>query len=347
VDFGTRLLELAAARGAGPERVVADQPIRKIDERFVRYWQIAIPNRDAMEALSGDIVSEATARRGSISEGPVFVQDTGRLRVDFKYEAFDIQLVIAEPTRQAALPPTPVPTPRPPPTATSRPEPGPDDRGRLAILLDDAGQSLDLVSLAASLPDAVAVAVMPFLPHSSEVAARMHRSGHEVWLHLPMEPGDYPASDPGPGAVLVDMPESEIRSTVHAALNNVPHVVGVNNHMGSRATAHLRTMTWVMQELKAREMAFIDSRTTRETVAEDAARSQGVSANRRHVFLDNERSAAAVRRQLAEAVYLSRLQGEAIAIGHLAEVTVKVLAGELPGLSARGADLVPPSELVR
>jgi polysaccharide deacetylase 2 family uncharacterized protein YibQ len=117
--------------------------------------------------------------------------------------------------------------------------------------------------------------------------------------------------------------------------------------MGSRATADLRTMTWVMQELRSRGMSFIDSRTTTATVAEDAAAAQGVPSNRRHVFLDNERSADAVRRQLDEAVYRCRLDGEAIAIGHLTEITVRVLAGELPGLSERGADLVRPSDLVR
>jgi polysaccharide deacetylase 2 family uncharacterized protein YibQ len=143
------------------------------------------------------------------------------------------------------------------------------------------------------------------------------------------------------------MSASEIRQAVHDALNNVPHVVGMNNHMGSKATANLRTMTWVMQELKSRGMVFIDSRTTRKTVAEQAAEAQGVPVGRRHVFLDNERDREAILRQLAEAVYRCRLHGSAIAIGHLDRVTVEVLRDELPGLSKRGADLVAPSELVK
>jgi polysaccharide deacetylase 2 family uncharacterized protein YibQ len=143
------------------------------------------------------------------------------------------------------------------------------------------------------------------------------------------------------------MSTDEIRTTVHSAINNIPHVVGVNNHMGSKATANLKTMTWIMQELSVRGMSFIDSRTTTRTVAEKAARSQGVPTNRRHVFLDNERRPEAIRSQLDEAVYRCRLDGEAIAIGHLDPVTVQVLAEELPGLAARGADLVKPSDLVR
>jgi hypothetical protein len=237
------------------------------------------------------------------------------------------------------------PTPKPRPTA--RPEPAADARGRLAILLDDVGQMLDLVPAAAALPQEVAFAVLPFLPKSAESATALHDAGHEIWLHLPMEPEDYPENDPGPGAVLMSMSPDELRVTVHSALNNIPHVVGVNNHMGSAVTADLRTMTWIMQELKVRDMAFIDSRTTIRTVAEEAAYGQGVMVNRRHVFLDNERDEAAIRRQLDEAIYRCRLEGEILAIGHLDPVTLEVLAEDLPGIEKRGADLVKPLDLVR
>ena len=346
-DFGPRLYELAARRGAGLDQISADQPIRKINGIFVRSWQIAVPSRTEMEALVGDIAREAGQWEGSITEPPVLHDATASMRVDFDIEAFDIQLLVAGAPRIVEARPTVAPTPEPQPTATPKPAPKPDARGKLALLLDDAGQNADLLDAAVSLDSRVAVAVLPFLPESSRVASEMHRAGHEVWLHLPMEPEDYPANDPGPGAIFVDMSDDELRSAVHAALNSVPHVVGVNNHMGSRATTNFRTMSWVMQELKARNMAFIDSRTTRNTVAEEAARALSVPTNRRHVFLDNERSHDAVRKQLAEAIERCRIQGEAIAIGHLDAVTVEVLQQELPTLAERGADLVRPSGLVR
>ena len=102
-----------------------------------------------------------------------------------------------------------------------------------------------------------------------------------------------------------------------------------------------------MQELKARGVVFLDSRTSVHTVAEDAARAQGVPTGRREVFLDNERSAPAIRVQLEEAVYRALTEGQTVAIGHMAPVTVQVLAAELPRLRARGVTLVPPSELMR
>jgi polysaccharide deacetylase 2 family uncharacterized protein YibQ len=341
--FDARLLELAAERGVVGNAISADDPIRKDGDVFVRTWRLDFPNRSARDGFVGDLQIEGAARGAQVAYPEELGAETVRLRVGFDVEAFDLHLSVREPRPVAArlAEPTPVPSPTP------KPQPAPNARGRLAILLDDGGQKLDLVSTAGALPTEIGFAILPFLPKSAETAVALHEAGHEIWLHLPMEPENYPANDPGPGAVLMAMTPDDLRTTIHSAINNIPHAVGVNNHMGSKATADLKTMTWIMQELKTRGMAFIDSRTTVHTVAEEAARAQGVPTNRRHVFLDNERSAAAIRVQLDEAVYRSRMEGEIIAIGHLDKVTIEVLSQELPGLSGRGADLVNPSDLVR
>jgi polysaccharide deacetylase 2 family uncharacterized protein YibQ len=341
--FDARLLELAAERGVADSDITTDDPIRKVGEVFVRTWRLDFPNRSARDGFLGDLQIEGAARGAEVAYPEELGAKTVRLRVGFDAEAFDLHLSVVEPRPVAARPAEPTPVPSP----TAKPQPAPNARGRLAILLDDGGQKLDLVSEAASLPTQVGFAILPFLPKSSETAVALHKAGHEIWLHLPMEPENYPANDPGPGAILMSMSSHDLRAAVHSAINNIPHAIGVNNHMGSKVTADLKTMTWIMQDLKTRDMAFIDSRTTVNTVAEEAAQAQGVPTNRRHVFLDNERSAAAIRVQLDEAVYRSRMEGEIIAIGHLDKVTIEVLAQELPGLAKRGADLVKPSDLVR
>jgi polysaccharide deacetylase 2 family uncharacterized protein YibQ len=342
-QFDARLHQLAAERGLGSDSVTADDPIRKVGDIFVRTWHFDFPNRAARDGFLGDLQIEAASRGAVVAYPEDLGAESIGLRVGFKVEAFDLRLAI-----ERQVPPTTVPAlPTVVPSPTPKPQPAPNARGRIAILLDDGGQKLDLVPAAAALAPQVGFAILPFLPKSAETGNALHKAGHEIWLHLPMEPENYPANDPGPGAILMEMTPDELRIAVHSAINNIPHVVGVNNHMGSKATADLKTMTWIMQELKARGMAFIDSRTTVHTVAEEAAQAQGVPTNRRHVFLDNERSPEAVRKQLDEAVYRSRMEGEIIAIGHLDPVTVQVLSEELPGLAARGADLVYPTDLVR
>ena len=340
-----KLRSMAIDHGVTPDELEIDTEIRKIDGSFVRTWKLRFPNPASRE----EFIAEASIlddEDGIAVADPV--DNVGRmigLRIDHGVEAFDLELEIHRKAQAYSSPETIVVPTEPAPTATPRPKPPAGAKGRLAILLDDAGQRMDLVPAAVGLPKEIGIAILPFLPNSTETAVEMYDAGHEVWLHLPMEAvGD---SNPGPGALMVGMGDQELRDAVFVAINNVPHVVGVNNHMGSKATANLRMMSWIMQELASMDLAFLDSRTTVDTVAEEAARAQGVKTGRRHVFLDNERTSDAIRAQLDEAVYRSRMEGEIIAIGHLNEVTLAVLAEELPGLAERGVVLARPTALLR
>ncbi len=339
------LRSIAVDHGVTPDGFEVDTEIRKIDGTFVRTWKLRFPNPASREEFIAEASILDDEDGVSVSDPVTNVGRMIGLRIDHGVEAFDLELEVQRQAQSYTRPETiTVPT-EPAPIATPRPAPPAGARGRLAILLDDAGQRMDLVPAAIRLPKEIGIAVLPFLPNSTGTAVDMHDAGHEVWLHLPMEAvGD---SNPGPGALMVGMSDQELRDAVFMAINNVPHVVGVNNHMGSKATANLRMMSWVMQELASMDLAFLDSRTTVDTVAEEAARAQGVKTGRRHVFLDNERTPEAIRVQLDEAVYRSRMEGEIIAIGHLNEVTLAVLVEELPGLTKRGVVLARPTALLR
>ncbi len=293
-DFAGAIRRLAARREVPRSRIAEDDPIRKEGAVFVRTWKVAVTQRSMADALASDILAEASQRGLAHGYSQPATGSVASVRIDSGVEAFDIRFLLKKEVAIAA--PTAVAN-RSTPTVTAAATPRPPARasGTLAILLDDAGQNMDLIWRAGGLPSEVGVAVLPFLPASSESAKLLHRAGHEIWLHLPMEPAGYPEENPGPGAVFVGMAEDEVRKTVRAAIKNIPYAVGVNNHMGSKATTDFRTMTWVMREIKERGLAFIDSRTAVDTIAEDAARTEGVPTGRRHVFLDNDRTPPAIR----------------------------------------------------
>jgi len=342
-----QMRSLASKHGVGGARLDVDTQIRKIDGVFVRTWELRFPSSASREEFIAEVAILDDRDVISVSDPVTRVGRAIGLRVDHGVEAFDLELQVERSQQSYSAPKSttqPVPTVAVVPTATPRPVPPAGAKGRLAILLDDAGQKIQLVPQVMRLPREVGVAVLPFLPYSTESAVAVHDAGHEVWLHLPMEAmGD---NDPGPGALMMAMSDDELHDAIFMAINNIPNLVGVNNHMGSRATADLKMMTWVMQDLAAMGLAFLDSRTTVDTVAEEAARAQGVKTGRRHVFLDNKRTESAIRAQLEEAIYRAKMEGEIIAIGHLTEVTVGVLADELPKLRKRGVTLVRPTDLL-
>jgi uncharacterized protein len=217
---------------------------------------------------------------------------------------------------------------------------------RIAILIDDLGNDRAAVDRISRWPYAVSAAVLPALPDSGDTARVLERSGKEVLLHLPMEPKGFPAVRPGPGVVLLSQSDETIVATLERDLDSVPGAVGVNNHMGSAATADARVMRVVSRVLSTRGLFFVDSRTTDGTVAREAARSARVPSASRRVFLDDVPKEDAIEASLAGLIAHARAEGSAIAIGHPYPSTLAVLDRELPKLAGKGVRLVNVSELV-
>lgn len=227
--------------------------------------------------------------------------------------------------------------------------PGRRPLARIAIVIDDLGNDREAVARIARLPQPVAGAVLPSLSGSADAARALSGAGKEVLLHLPMEPRGYPdvRPGPGPGVIVRAQSEEEIVETLARDLSSVPGAVGVNNHMGSAATADPRVMRAVLEELSHRGLFFLDSRTTDATVASDMARATGVPVASRGVFLDAVATREAVEASLTELVGRARRDGSAIAVGHPYPATLAVLERELPRLSGRGVRVVRVGELMR
>lgn len=222
----------------------------------------------------------------------------------------------------------------------------PDARPRVAVIIDDLGYEFAAGQRVVKLPGPVACAVLPATPRGRQLAELAASNGKEVLLHLPLQAQNYDG-DREPGAMLLDMSREQFAATFAENIASIPHVIGVNNHRGSLLTRHPGHMGWLMEELRARGgLFFVDSYTTHRSVALQVALEAGVPAVRRDVFLDAERSAAAVAREFERLLSLAREHGSAIAIGHPYPETLDFLEQALPGLAAEGIDLVSLRELL-
>ncbi|UCG14359.1 MAG: divergent polysaccharide deacetylase family protein [Deltaproteobacteria bacterium] len=218
---------------------------------------------------------------------------------------------------------------------------------RLAIVIDDLGYDGRLARRFLEIEGPLSFSVLPHGTFSESIARRIHQAGRDLLLHLPMEPKGYPEIDPGVGALLVDMTSAELRQTLRRNLDTLHDINGVNNHMGSRFCENETKMSLVMQELKHRELFFLDSRTTSNTKGHTVAVQLGVPSAERDVFLDNIQSPRAIRAQMKRLIQLARLKGRAIGIAHPHEATLRVLKQVIPQLPNQGIELVPVSELLQ
>ncbi len=224
--------------------------------------------------------------------------------------------------------------------------------GHLAIVIDDVGRELHIFEQLLSLRYPLTFAVLPGSVFASgvQVRAQSDRRRHrEILLHLPMEPQDTGAMATDAEAretfLVSDDDASTLRAKTLAALASVPTAVGVNNHMGSRLTTDRAAMDAVMTTLAERGVFFLDSRTTAETVAADAARSAQVPTGWRNVFLDHEPGTQAISAALDQAARRARSE-PTIAIAHPTPEVVEVLTQALPRLHAQGVAIYPLSQVL-
>lgn len=200
---------------------------------------------------------------------------------------------------------------------------------RVALVIDDLGYAPpELVIRLCAQPVPFTVAVLPYQEHTKESATLAHDRGKEVILHLPMEGS--PGSNPGPDALLESHDAARIRSLVEKALADVPFRAGANNHMGSKLTADRARMRWVLEAFKGRKLFFLDSRTSKETVAFEVARELGIPSAQRQVFLDDDKAFPEIEKQWERALAIAKRDGEAIVIGHIYPETVEALEKLLP-----------------
>ncbi len=221
-----------------------------------------------------------------------------------------------------------------------------DTRPKIAVVMDDMGATRPSMDRVIGLPGPLTLSWFPFASQLPAKVAAASRRDHEAILHMPMQSYSNSIAQTGPNSLRVDLPDAVNLELLQNALDAVPNIVGMNNHMGSVATRAVPLMDIVATALRLRGMLFLDSVTVAHSVALARAEFGGVLAASRDVFIDPVPVPAVIQRQLAEVEATSLRQGYAIAIGHPHACTIDALEAWLPSLAKKGFALWPLSATV-
>lgn len=217
------------------------------------------------------------------------------------------------------------------------------DSDKIAIVIDDIGyRATD--KLALSLPKQVTFSVLPHTPFGRSLAEQGNKQNREILLHVPMESINNLTL--GPGALTANMSEQSVQSSLAASIADIPYVIGVNNHMGSKLTQMSEPMGWTMQFLKENDLFFLDSKTSQYSQAEYIAQQAGIPSLHRNIFLDNEINEAYIEKQFLKLIRMSKRDGIVVAIAHPHPETISVLERMIPLLADKDIELISISEML-
>lgn len=215
---------------------------------------------------------------------------------------------------------------------------------QLVIIIDDIGNNYKLGNAMVELEGPLTLAFLPHTPHSKSLALKAHQHKKEIILHAPMQ--NSKSTPLGPGALTEHLSKQEFQQTLNYAIDSIPHVQGINNHMGSALTQNKQAMQWVMETLQNEHLYFIDSLTSPKSVAYQQAINYQLPALRRHIFLDNDTSKKALTKQWNKALRIAKKNGRAVLIGHPYAESHAFLKQELPKLAGQNIELIPASQLL-
>lgn len=225
-------------------------------------------------------------------------------------------------------------------------KPKKEEHPKIAIIIDDLGNSRRVDDDVIGIDGAITVAVFPLLAESRRTAETAQTHGKEVMLHLPMEPHDYPKANPGQGTLFTNMDDIAILTQLYEDIKSVPGIKGVNNHMGSKFTEDRERMRIVLKQLKDNGLYFIDSKTSPKSRNDKAARESGLKAGSRDIFLDNKQDEGYILGQIEELKKIARNRGYAIGIAHPYPVTIAALKKAIPEVE-KEFELVHASQVVK
>jgi len=214
-----------------------------------------------------------------------------------------------------------------------------------SIIIDDLGNSLEPGQIIIDFPKPVTLAILPQTEFARQLADLAHNNNREVMLHLPLQ--SIENHKHSPGTLDLHMTHKEFVDQLEKNLKSVPHVSGINNHMGSLLTQHPGHMSWLMAEIaKNDQMFFVDSLTSNKSVAIDFAEKHKVPNKVRDVFLDPDNNLSTIRKQFDQFIAIANTRGFAIAIAHPHPTTLAFIEQHLNELEELGIELVTVSSLI-
>ena len=254
--------------------------------------------------------------------------------------------LVADPAlvEDSPLGPLPVIAPdgRAPMTAYARTFDAKDKRPKIAIVIGGLNVSANNTKLALQqLPPAITLAVVPFGSDAQSAVDQARETGHEVLLEVPMEPFDFPESDPGANALMVAASGTENIRRFDWSLSRVTGYVGITNLLGGRFMSEAASLEPIMLETARRGLMFVDDGASKSSIAMTTARHAETAIATGTLILDDVQSRDAIDKKLADLEAEARRTGFAIGTGSAFPVTIARLASWAEGVEARGFQLVP------
>ena len=219
---------------------------------------------------------------------------------------------------------------------------------KIAIVLSGMGINAKLTNKAIKeLPGQITFAFAPYGRGLQSTINRARSRGHEIILHLPMEPFGYPGVNPGPKTLVASADTSKNLKNLQWLMSRFSGYSGVTNYMGAKFTSDGGALLPVFSQIKKRGLVYFDDGSNTSSLTNSIAQAVNLSTRTTDVVIDTDQTVSGVQRALQQLEDTARRKGIAIGFGTGLSVTIDAVEAWSRSLSDRGMVLVPISVAYR
>jgi len=223
--------------------------------------------------------------------------------------------------------------------------PAANGKFRIAIVVSGLGLSAKATASALALPSGITFAFLPYAGDVQRWVSQARQSGHEALLQVPMEPFDFPDSDPGPHTLRSGVERDANGQRLEWALSRFTGYAGVTNLLGQRFLADADALSPTLTQLSRRGLYFFDNGAVAQSAAAEVAGRSGAPFAKANETLDGIQTALEIDKHLSNLETQAREHGTAIGSAFVYPITVERIAAWAKGLERRGFVLVPVSAI--
>ncbi len=135
------------------------------------------------------------------------------------------------------------------------------DSTYLTIVISELGLEASLVDqILEDFPKTISCAFLPLGELIQNQHDSLRQKDYETLLMIPMEPMDYPLSDPGPHTLLTNQRAMSNQINLHQILSSLTGYMGVMPYMGSRFGRVKGDFIPILKEIDERGLAYFEPR---------------------------------------------------------------------------------------
>jgi polysaccharide deacetylase 2 family uncharacterized protein YibQ len=219
---------------------------------------------------------------------------------------------------------------------------------RVSIIIKGLGLSRTATTAAINhTPSEVTLAFNPYAKGVGNWIGLARAVGHETLITLPMEPIDFPNSDPGPFALQVGLQQTENIDRLRYILSVSRGNIGLLQMMGTRFVASRKALEPVLKEIHSRGLLIVDNGFAKNSQISKISATIGLPRARSDIFLDQNASRSAIMQKLSALEAAAKKNKSAIGIAQPLPNSISLIMNWARTLAAKKLVLAPISAVVK